>query len=104
MRVHALLCTMVTLGIMTAAPLPRPRPVAIYLPLPPQMEAAIREHERWMEQRAKDEEQRVAEVMREEFDDGTVVRTPPYVRRQHLIDAIKRYQIYLDPIYGPKDF
>jgi hypothetical protein len=68
------------------------------------MEAAIREHEQRLERDVKEEEKRVAEVMREEFDDGTVVRTPPYVRRKHFVETIHRYRIYLDPINGPKDF
>ena len=93
-----------TAGSLNAAPLPRPRTAVVYLPLPPQMEAAIRDSEEFHERNVKEQEKIVAEANREEFDDGTIVRTPGHVRRKYLLEMIREFQSYFDPVKGPKDF
>jgi hypothetical protein len=89
---------------LLAAPLPRPRPVVPYLPLPPQMEAAIRDSEEFLERQVKNQDRFVAEAYREKFDDGTIVKTSAYVRREFFLEQIRSFSFYLDPDKGPKDF
>ena len=92
-----------TAGSLNAAPLPRPRTAVVYLPLPPQMEAAIRDSEEFHERNVKEQEKIVAEANREEFDDGTVVKTAAYVRRAYLLEMIRLCRLQLDPVTGQKE-
>lgn len=82
-----------TTSWLQAAPLPRPRSVAPYLPLPPQMEAALRDSERSLQLS-------IEYARRKEFQDGKITTTPQQLRRKHLLGVIQEIRYYLDPKNG----